>query len=52
MMQMNVPQSAHGYPSEARSSFLHDLQIMASRSRSTWGISFTLRGREEKEERI
>jgi len=33
MMQMNVPQLVHGYPSEARSSLLQDLQIMASRSR-------------------
>jgi ribonuclease HII len=30
MMQMNVPQSTHGYPSEARSSFPQERQIIAS----------------------
>lgn len=35
MVQMNRPQSAHGYPSDARSSFPHDLQIIASRSRNS-----------------
>jgi hypothetical protein len=39
MMQMNVPQLAHGYPSEARSSFRQDRQIIASRSRRLWGIT-------------
>lgn len=37
-MQMKVPQLMHGYPSEARSSFWHERQIMASRSRSIWRI--------------
>jgi hypothetical protein len=32
IMQMKVPQSAQGYPSEARSSFPHARQIIASRS--------------------
>jgi hypothetical protein len=48
MMQMNVPQLAHGYPSEARSSFLQNLQIMASRSRSCWAISLRSRGQNQK----
>jgi hypothetical protein len=38
-MQMNVPQFAQGYPSEARSSFWQDRQIIASRSRKVWGMT-------------
>lgn len=47
---MKVPQLAHGYPSEARSSFLQNLQIMASRSRSCWAISFTFSRPERRED--
>jgi hypothetical protein len=32
---MNVPQSAHGYPSEARSSFPQARHVIASRSLSS-----------------
>jgi len=32
MRQMNVPHPAHGYPSDARSSFPHEPQLIASRS--------------------
>jgi hypothetical protein len=49
-MQMNVPQLAHGYPSEARSSFLQNLQIMASRSRSCCAISVTFPRPEARED--
>ena len=35
--QMKVPQSAHGYPSDARSSLPHARQIIASRSCSGIG---------------
>ena len=38
-MQRNVPQLAHGYPSDARSSLLQERQVIASRSRRVWGIS-------------
>src|SRR5687768_9438606 len=37
MTQMNVPQLAHGYPSDARSSFPQERQIIASRSWS-WAM--------------
>jgi hypothetical protein len=37
MTQMNVPQSAQGYPSDARSSLPHARQIIASRSISGMG---------------
>ena len=32
MRQMNAPQLAHGYPSDARSSFPQEPQLIASRS--------------------
>jgi hypothetical protein len=35
MRQMNVPQFTHGYPSDARSSFPHERQTIASCSLSS-----------------
>jgi hypothetical protein len=52
-MQMNVPQSSQGYPSDARSSLLQDRQIIASRSRRIWRAcaigSRGARGRDSKD---
>ena len=49
MLQMKRPQSEHGYPSDARSSFAHARHTMASRSRSsaisTPGIARAVSGR-------
>jgi hypothetical protein len=40
MMQTNVPQSAHGYPSDARSSFPQARHIIRSFSRRFFDIGF------------
>jgi len=40
MMQTNVPQSAHGYPSDARSSFPQERHIIRSLSRRFFAIRF------------
>jgi hypothetical protein len=40
MTQMKVPQSVQGYPSEARSSFPQERQIIESFSRSLFAIRF------------
>jgi hypothetical protein len=42
MMQTNVPQSAHGYPSDARSSFPQARHIIRSFSRRFFDIAIGL----------